>query len=224
MGTAAGALRGEMSFRCSAASTARLAQIFVSVPPSGAAEASPEHREAVLELLRQAGGWVCSAVKTLWGEMQLHLDASPSAPSWPASLTAWLQLGEDPVTAPVIEIQLSAALVAELRAEPADKAQATVNDSAAAPALATASAPPCEVNLDLLMEVELAVTLRFGSRRLLLRELLDLNPGAVIELDRQVQEPVDLLLDDRILARGEVVVLDGNYGLRVTEVAPPAGA
>ncbi len=64
------------------------------------------------------------------------------------------------------------------------------------------------------------MTLRFGSRRLLLREVLDLNPGAVVELDRQVADPVDVLLDGRLVARGEVVVLDGNYGVRVTEVAP----
>ena len=74
--------------------------------------------------------------------------------------------------------------------------------------------------LALLMDVELALTLRFGSRRLLLREVLDLNPGAVVELDRKVVEPVDVLLDGRLVARGEVVVQNGNYGVRVTEVAP----
>lgn len=73
------------------------------------------------------------------------------------------------------------------------------------------------------MNVDLAVTLRFGSRRLLLREVLDLNPGAVVELDRQVEEPVDVLLDGRLVARGEVVVMDGNYGVRVTEIAPSGG-
>jgi len=72
------------------------------------------------------------------------------------------------------------------------------------------------------MDVELGVTLRFGRRRLLLREVLDLNSGSVIDLDRQVEEPVDMLLDGRVVARGEVVVMDGNYGLRVTEVAPAA--
>jgi flagellar motor switch protein FliN len=77
-----------------------------------------------------------------------------------------------------------------------------------------------KVQLDLLMDVELAVTLRFGSRRLVLREILDLNPGSVIELDRRVEEPVDMLLDGRVVARGDVVIMDGNYGLRVTEVAP----
>lgn len=73
-------------------------------------------------------------------------------------------------------------------------------------------------NLELLLDVNLAVTLRFGQRQMTLRDILQLRSGSVIELDRQTDEPVDLLLDDRIIARGEVVVVDGNYGLRVSEI------
>jgi len=74
------------------------------------------------------------------------------------------------------------------------------------------------VNLDLVMNVELNVTLRFGQRQLTLREVLELTSGSVVELDRQVEEPVELLLNGMVIARGEAVVIDGNYGLRVTEV------
>ena len=74
-------------------------------------------------------------------------------------------------------------------------------------------------NLGLLMDVELGVTLQFGCRQATLREVLELATGAVLELDREIQEPVDLLLNGRVIASGEVVVIDGNYGLRVTEVA-----
>lgn len=76
-------------------------------------------------------------------------------------------------------------------------------------------------NLDLVLDVELDVTLRFGQRLLTLREVLDLTSGSVIELDRQVEEPVELLLEGKVIARGEAVVIDGNYGLRVTEVPQP---
>jgi len=76
-------------------------------------------------------------------------------------------------------------------------------------------------NLELLMDVELAVMLRFGSRHAPLREVLELAPGAVLELDREIHEPVDLLLNDRVIARGDVVVVDGNYALHITEVASP---
>ena len=74
---------------------------------------------------------------------------------------------------------------------------------------------------DLLLEVELEAVVRFGSRSLELRDLLELGPGDVVELDRQVSDPVDLIIGDKIVARGEVVLVDGNFGLRVTEVAEP---
>lgn len=73
-------------------------------------------------------------------------------------------------------------------------------------------------NLKLVMDVELNVSLRFGQRQLPLRELLELKSGSVIELDRMVDEPVELLLDGKLVARGEAVIVDGNYGLRVTEI------
>lgn len=76
-------------------------------------------------------------------------------------------------------------------------------------------------NLKLVMDVELNVTLRFGQRQMPLREVLELGSGSVIELDRMVDEPVELLLDGKLIARGEAVVVDGNYGLRVTEIPQP---
>jgi flagellar motor switch protein FliN/FliY len=77
------------------------------------------------------------------------------------------------------------------------------------------------VNLKLVMDVELNVSLRFGQRQLPLREILELSSGSVIELDRMVDEPVELLLDGKLIARGEAVIVDGNYGLRVTEIPQP---
>ncbi|HUH61779.1 MAG TPA: flagellar motor switch protein FliN [Terracidiphilus sp.] len=73
-------------------------------------------------------------------------------------------------------------------------------------------------NLKLVMDVELNVSLRFGQRQLPLREVLELGSGSVVELDRMVDEPVELLLDGKLIARGEAVIVDGNYGLRVTEI------
>jgi flagellar motor switch protein FliN/FliY len=82
--------------------------------------------------------------------------------------------------------------------------------------------PPIDpVNLKMVMDVELNVSLRFGQSLLPLREVLELASGSVIELDRQVDDPVELLLDGKVIARGEAVIVDGNYGLRVTEVPQP---
>lgn len=215
VGTCSGGLRGEFSLRVSALAALRLAQILMSEPAAPEAELTSDHREAAVELLRQVAGLVASALKPRWGDVQLRLDPAAGAPSWPASFIAWLRAGDDSTSSSLVEIQLSAALAAGLRTE---KTEAPPTAGVAAP---SSPAPQDgRVKLDLLMEVELAITLRFGSRRLLLREVLDLNPGSVVDLDRHVQDPVDVLLDGRLVARGEVVVMNGNYGLRVTEVGP----
>jgi flagellar motor switch protein FliN len=75
--------------------------------------------------------------------------------------------------------------------------------------------------LDLLLDVELEAALRFGGREMPLGEILDLGPGDVVQLDRHINDPVDLIVGDKIVARGEVVLINGNFGLRVTEVAEP---
>ena len=94
------------------------------------------------------------------------------------------------------------------------------------PAAAAAAAPPVTAGrlspgLELLLDVELEASLRFGCRELPLGEILDLGPGDVVQLDRHVSDPVDLIVGDKIVARGDVVLVNGNFGLRVTEVAEP---
>jgi flagellar motor switch protein FliN/FliY len=74
---------------------------------------------------------------------------------------------------------------------------------------------------DLLLEIELDATLQFGSRELMLKDVLALGLGDVLELNRHVSEPVDLVVGDRIVARGEVVIVAGNFALLVTSVAEP---
>ncbi len=225
--TSSGGLRGEMSLRLAAATVLRMAQIFMSEPATPEAQPTADHRDAVIELLRQVSGIVTTTAKARWGEIQLLVEPAPAAPSWPSAGSFWVQAGEEGPTAMVLEAGLSAALAAALRTEKAAAAKAEtakpMTDSAAA--LPMSDSQQSAGTLDLLMDVQLAMTMRFGARRMLLREVLDLSPGIVIELDRRVQEPVDLLLDGRLVARGEVVVIEGNYGLRVTDVSPldPAG-
>jgi flagellar motor switch protein FliN/FliY len=69
-----------------------------------------------------------------------------------------------------------------------------------------------------LLDIELEANIRFGAREMSLAELLEIGPGAVIPLDRQVTDPVDLIIGDKVVARGEVVLVQGKFGLRVTEV------
>lgn len=80
---------------------------------------------------------------------------------------------------------------------------------------------PTAQGLELLLDVELEATIRFGCRELPLKEILELGPGDVVSLDRHITDPADLIVGDKIVARGEVVLVNGNFGLRVTEVAAP---
>jgi flagellar motor switch protein FliN len=94
--------------------------------------------------------------------------------------------------------------------------------SAAVGNFSPASAPPgLSPGLALLLDVELEVSLRFGAREMPLGEILDLGPGDVVQLDRHIHDPVDLIVGDKIVASGEVVLVNGNFGLRVTHVAEP---
>ena len=73
-------------------------------------------------------------------------------------------------------------------------------------------------NLDLLMNVPLKVTAELGTCKMLVRDILKLGTGSIVELDRLAGGPVDLLVNDRLVARGEVVSIDENFGVRVTEL------
>lgn len=73
-------------------------------------------------------------------------------------------------------------------------------------------------SIDLLKDVPLEVKAELGKSRRLVRDILRLSVGAVIELDKEAGEPVDLLVNNKMIARGEVVEIDGNYGVRITEI------
>ena len=75
-----------------------------------------------------------------------------------------------------------------------------------------------ENNINRLMDVEMNVTVRFGKAEMPLREVVRFGIGSMIELNRTVDDPVELLVNNSPFARGEVVVIDGYYGVRVTEI------
>lgn len=73
-------------------------------------------------------------------------------------------------------------------------------------------------NLDLLLDVNLQVSVELGRAGLKFREVLNLAPGSVVELDRQTSEPVDILVNGSLLATGEVVVVDDHFAVRITKL------
>lgn len=92
----------------------------------------------------------------------------------------------------------------------------------AAVAVPTPSAPGTPANLDVILDIELPLTVRFGRTEMTMQALTRIGPGSVIDLDRSPDEPVEVLINDKVIARGEVVVVAGNYGVRITEVVSAA--
>ncbi|MEB3198133.1 MAG: flagellar motor switch phosphatase FliY [Candidatus Sericytochromatia bacterium] len=75
--------------------------------------------------------------------------------------------------------------------------------------------------LDLILDVALKVTVELGRTRLPIRDILDLGKGSVVELDKLAGEPVDMLVNGKLIAKGEVVVIDESFGIRLTEIVSP---
>jgi flagellar motor switch protein FliN len=227
---AGGAVHGEMTLRLPAASGARLARKFLGETEPAAGEIAAEgitaeQKEALEELLRQIAGLAATALApSVGGEVQLHLSAS-AAPSWSSDAVICLQTRDEAGTTIAVEIQISPALTAELQSRVQPKVQpASLPQTSAPPSAPPSTVLPAAASYGRLMDVGLDVKLRFGTRRMLLRDVLALSAGVVVELDNTLHSPVDLLLDGRLIAQGEVVIVDGKYGLRVTDVVDPAPA
>ena len=180
-----------------------------------AADITSDTREAAAELIQQICGNAADRLRRAFGPLELKPHLAEADPGSGARQLILITGGSD-----ALEFELHILrLVAELKpaARPQPSAQATVQAT-------TQSAPQplsANRNLDLLLDIELGVTLRFGTRQMLLKDIIELCSGSVIELDRRVEEPVELLIDGRLIAHGEVVIVEGNYGLRVTQVAAP---
>lgn len=79
-------------------------------------------------------------------------------------------------------------------------------------------------NIDLLMDVSMRVTVELGRTRMQLAQILELQHGSVVELDRLAGDPVDVFVNDCMVARGEVVVVDDKFGVRITEMVSSKSA
>ena len=83
---------------------------------------------------------------------------------------------------------------------------------------ATEAAPP---NLKFVLDIPLQVTVELGRKKLLVHDLLQLSQGSVIELTKQIGEPFEVLVNQKLIARGEVVVINDKFGVRITDIISP---
>lgn len=207
--SASGGLKGNAAFQLSQGDVLTLAKKLLA--EDSATELNAKHKQAVEDCLHNASETAAVALKPHFGEVTLKLEPVNEV-AWRGA-TAMLLASDGTAPALQIRVQFDSELLASAQ-PPATQTADAVSPAAPAKPYSTGDS-----NLDLLLGVDLNLTLRFGQRTLTLREILDLSSGSIIELDRQVQEPADLLLGDKLIARGEVVIVDGNYGLRITEVS-----
>jgi flagellar motor switch protein FliN/FliY len=82
--------------------------------------------------------------------------------------------------------------------------------------------PGGQGNLDLLLDIPLSITVELGRTKKLIRDILELVPGSIVQLDKLAGDPVDIMVNNKLVAKGEVVVIDENFGVRVTDIISPA--
>jgi flagellar motor switch protein FliN len=214
--TLGGSLQGEFLLEFDRAQVTMLASMCLRQP---AVEFGAEQSQVLLKLIDAAISACCSTLAPAYGSLTIQA-AFASEPASDRTNVIEMTAADDDSHRVSIRMYLNPMLAEALsvHSRAAGKGANAVESGGAAKPGQTIHE---QVNLALVMDVELNVTLRFGQRQLTLREILELTSGSVIELDRQVEEPVELLLEGKVIARGEAVVIDGNYGLRVTEVPRP---
>jgi flagellar motor switch protein FliN len=127
---------------------------------------------------------------------------------------------DDAVAVPLVEgEQVHAVIALALSPWPGDDAMPGAANLA--PRETADRVPTVRGGLDMLHDVEMEVSAELGRTRMSVRELLSLSPGAIVELDRAAGSPADLLVNGRLIARGEVVVVDENFGIRITQIVAP---
>ncbi len=243
-----GRLEGEHAFQITRADAVRLAQLLMSEPADPSVAFTETHADAINEIFRQFAGLAATSCKSKYdGEVQFQL-VDLNRPEWtPAckilGIVAAPQLGpiqwsmsisrELYAVMGVLEVssaakppQAAPSLTAPAPEQPSHNvlsAPKTPPPSSEAPPPNTAVRPSIATpaNLNLLLDIELDARLRFGQCEMILREILELRPGSVVELNREILEPAELLVAGRVIARGDVVIVDGTYGLRITDIAQP---
>lgn len=170
-------------------------------------------RSTYLEIVNQAlsgiAGHLASRARTDVACVDGH-EATP-VPGDGAGYSFEIGIGD--VTFPVIGIFSKV-----LMEVPDSAAQPEATRRQDSPAKPTLGEPGKPTAIDLLLDVELPVSVSFGRAQLALKDVIKLTTGSIVELNRAISEPVDVIVNNCVIARGEVVVVEGNFGVRIRQV------
>lgn len=197
-----GSAKGAVTLLVTDALAAALQDGPLAAPDLTAALTAPI-TDAVTELEVQLGGSLLPGVVRAAEAQALHFGASAEA----VPLTD----GAAVIAVLVVEVTAAAPVAAPELSDPGPFT----------PLVDDGPRPPADRSLELLHDVEMAVTVELGRTRMAVAELLALAPGAVVELDRAAGSPVDVLVNGKLIARGEVVVVDEDFAIRISEIVTP---
>ena len=121
------------------------------------------------------------------------------------------------------EKEMQEALAQEAAGKSAGSVQTSVQPSVktAAPPAISDSVGSQDSNLDRILDIPLVLSAQLGNTRMLIKDLLQLGPGSIVELDKLAGEPLEVLVNERLVARGEVVMVNEKFGIRLTDVISP---
>jgi flagellar motor switch protein FliN/FliY len=181
----------------------------------------PEDEDALRELANQRASGVATALGECAGK---PVGFEAPAAEWMATGGAGLPAWDDGVA---LTVALS---VGGMTADGFLVVPQGAVVPAAAPTAVGATLPPLRESterkngngMELLLDISLPVTVELGRTRMIIRDILHLAPGSVLELDKLAGEPVDILINDKSIARGEVVVIDESFGVRLTSIVTPS--
>jgi flagellar motor switch protein FliN/FliY len=180
-----------------------------------------EARNTYIEILGQSLSSLARSIGAMLGREVACAPGEERAPSAVPESGGTLSLTFGDTPARTLWIGFSPKLIAVLSLPPEerrseDRSAAERAVSAAGEADGNPATPP---TMDLLLEVELPVSISFGKTELPMKDVLKLTTGSIVELNRSVSEPVEVLVNHCLIARGEVVVVEGNYGVRIQHIA-----
>ena len=160
-------------------------------------------------------------VKNLMGDMASQQAAAPAAPAQPAPAPTAPQTPPPMAAAPAPAAAMPPQQGYYAPPQPSyQQPQVPVQAVQFSP-LVPGQMAGVDGNIGLILDVPLQVTVELGRTKKLIREILELSPGSVLELDKLAGEPVDVLVNGKLLAKGEVVVIDENFGVRITDIVSP---
>jgi len=181
-------------------------------------------RSTFTEILGQTFGGVARTLSSRLGkQITTSADEQPGSGAPPSGKTFELNVSWGAIGPLLVLVSMEASLLAGLEASLTAAARPAVAAATPEPASKPAAGLDDDTirrskKMDLLLDVELPVSVSFGRAQLLLKDVIKLTTGSIIELNRSISEPVDVIVNNCVIARGEVVVVEGNFGVRVHEV------